>query len=201
MGKNFSLLAFYFLVLLAPVHPLSLSAGLDAASLLSFAYDDIAVSGELGLDLNDSLRLYAGTGWYSTDDEADDVRYVNACLGADYFPFGDLGLYAGISLADVFFPYGLDSDGRVRLTNHLRIGFAWRLPFFTLDMRLVLRDLASASAVDSVHLAGKIGQLGRVFFSCILSFRCDFARSAGQNGNTDPVLPSGSWQKIEKGGS
>ena len=121
---------------------------------------------------------YYGQYEYLTGDYSDDVRLVNLALGADYFPFEDIGLYVGVSLADVFFPYGLDGDGKVRFSNHLRLGYAWNLPWTTLDLRVNLRDLVSASASDAYYLSSRIGQLGRISFTCLVSFRYDFASTS-----------------------
>ncbi len=153
---------------------LSFSVGVDALSLLSFAYDSIGVGGEASLFVGDCLRINLAFNYYDTNDPADQVRFFNPSLSADYFPFEDLGLYVGVSLADIYFSSGLDSDGKVRYSNYLHLGYAWNLPFFTLDGRLNMRDLASSSGNDATYLAGKIGQLDRFSFSLILSFRYDW---------------------------
>lgn len=176
MKKTMTALVFAFV--LSPLGALSLSAGIDAASLLSFAYGTTGVSGEAAVQIDGHLRTTLGIGWYSTGDYSDDVRLVNLALGADYFPFEDIGLYVGVSLADVFFPYGLDGDGKVRFSNHLRLGYAWNLPWTTLDLRVNLRDLVSASASDAYYLSSRIGQLGRISFTCLVSFRYDFASTS-----------------------
>lgn len=165
------------LVCLSPLGAVSLSLGADAASLLSLAYGTLGVSGEIAVDIDEHFRTTLGVGYYSTLDYTDDVGLVNLALGADYIPFDRLGFYVGVSLADMFIPTGLDGDGRIRFSNHLRIGYVLRLPWTSLDFRLNLRDLVSASAVDAAYLADKIGQLGRVSFTCLVSFRYDFANT------------------------
>ncbi len=144
---------------------------------LSLAYGTLGVSGEIAVDIDEHFRTTLGVGYYSTLDHTDDVGLVNLALGADYIPFDRLGFYVGVSLADMFIPTGLDGDGRIRFSNHLRIGYVLRLPWTSLDFRLNLRDLVSASAVDAAYLADKIGQLGRVSFTCLVSFRYDFSNT------------------------
>lgn len=168
-----SLLAFISFQLSA----LSFSAGVDASSLMSLVYHNTGISAEAGVKINDSFRTSIGFGYYSTGDIANDIRLINTSLSADYFPFPQTGVYIGISLADLFFPFGLDSDGKVKFSNHLRFGYAWQLPYFTLDVRLNLRDLVSATANDAYYLSQNVPQLGRFSFSCLLSFRYDFKDS------------------------
>ena len=127
MKKTMTALVFAFV--LSPLGALSLSAGIDAASLLSFAYGTTGVSGEAAVQIDGHLRTTLGIGWYSTGDYSDDVRLVNLALGADYFPFED-------------------------------------------------RDLVSASASDAYYLSSRIGQLGRISFTCLVSFRYDFASTS-----------------------
>lgn len=157
-----------------PLSALSLSFGIDAASALSFAYGTTGVAGECAVRLDDHFRTTLGLGWYSTGRIDDDVSLFNTALSADYFPFDSIGLYVGVGLADVFFPFGLDAGSTVRFSSHLRFGYAWDLPYFTLDVRLNLRDPVGSGGEDTVYLQSKIGQLGRLSCSCLLSFRYDF---------------------------
>ena len=157
-----------------PLAALSLYAGLDAASLLSFAYDELSIRAEVSISLDDNLRLAMGGGVHDTMDSYDDKGYGTVALAADYFPFTFLGLYVGMSLAEVHFPYGLDSDGVIRFSNTLRIGWSLDFPYVSLDLRLNIRDLVSAGAQDSHVLAQTIGQLGRFSFTCLVSYRYDF---------------------------
>ena len=156
------------------LHGLSLSVGVDMASLLSLVHDTTGVGGEASLRLGDELRLSLGLGWYSTRDIADDRAFLNTALSADWYIMPDWGVYIGISLADIFFPFGLDSDGDIRFSNHLRLGFEWRLPWSSIELRLNARDLVSAGASAAYTLSEAIGQLGRFSFTFLLSFRYDW---------------------------
>ena len=158
----------------SPLSAMSLYAGLDAASLLSLAYDELSIRGEAALGIGEDLRVGLGVGLHSTLESWDDKGYGSVSLNADYFPFSFLGLYVGMSLMEVHMPFGLDSDGIVRFSNSLRLGWALELPYFTADLRVNIRDLVSASAADSRVLADTIGQLGRFSFTCMLSYRHDF---------------------------
>ena len=72
---------------LLPLSALSLSVGLDAASLLSFAYDTVGINAEAGIDIGDHFRTTLSAGFYSTSSMTDDVKFISAALSADYFPF------------------------------------------------------------------------------------------------------------------
>lgn len=159
---------------LLPLSALSLSVGLDAASLLSFAYDTVGINAEAGIDIGDHFRTTLSAGFYSTSSMTDDVKFISSALSADYFPFDSLGLYLGVSLLDLFFPFGLDSDGQIRFSNHIRLGYVFSLPYCAFDLRLNLRDLVSSGASDALYLSDKIGQLSRYSFSFIVSFVYDF---------------------------
>lgn len=156
------------------LHGASLSVGVDAASLLSLVHDSTGIGGEVSVRLNDELRLSLGLGWYSTRDLADDRAFLNTALSADWYIMPSWGVYIGLSIADIFFPFGLDSDGDIRFSNHLRLGFEWRLPWSSIELRLNARDLVSAGATDAYTLSEAVGQLGRFSFTCLLSFRYDW---------------------------
>ena len=79
-----------------------------------------------------------------------------------------------MSVADLFFPYGLDSDGKVRFSNHMKVGICYDFPFFSADASVILRDLSGADGTASNYLSAEIRQLDRVAFSLLLSFRYDW---------------------------
>lgn len=171
------------LLLMAHALPaLSLSVGLDAAGAFSPLWGSGQAGGEVSARVGDRLRIAAGVGWYGTLDSAHDVNYVNVSLAADCFLFPGWGAYAGISLLDCFAPFGVDASGGAVFSSHLRAGWAFDLPWFTIDLRLALRDVSLSGG--SSGLDGAIAQLGAVSPSITFSFRWDVAADSdsGQGG-------------------
>lgn len=158
-----------------PLSAFSFYAGFDAASFLGFAYGSTSISGTISASVDEAFRLNLGCGYYAPPLSADnDIRFFNAFLSADYFIFPQWGIYIGMSVADLFFPYGLDSDGKVRFSNHMKVGICYDFPFFSADASVILRDLSGADGTASNYLSAEIRQLDRVAFSLLLSFRYDW---------------------------
>lgn len=161
--------------LVLPLSAFSFYAGFDAASFLGFAYGSTGISGTISASVDEAFRLNLGCGYYAPPPSADnDIRFFNTFLSADYFIFPQWGIYIGMSVADLFFPYGLDSDGKVRFSNHMKVGICYDFPFFSADASVILRDLSGADGTASNYLSAEIRQLDRVAFSLLLSFRYDW---------------------------
>ncbi len=156
-----------------PLSAVSVAAGIDAASLMSFAYGSTGIRCGASLSPDENFRLNLGFGYYASHSQDNDIRFLNTFLSADYFIFPQWGIYIGVTVADVFFPFGLDSDGQVRFSNHMKVGICYDFPFFSADASVILRDLSGSDGTASNYLSEEIRQLERVSFSLMLSFRYD----------------------------